>query len=105
MCVYILLKDVGCYLGVIGKLHNDECLIYIFTGEVLNDTPNIFNRLHYHCWYKILRNKCLPVMIDTTNKMFILESNEWELLNPPSPGNGRWTERVSHTLRTYKGRM
>ena len=64
---------MGWYLGVIGKLHNDECLIYIFTGEVLNGTPNIFNRSHYHCWYKILRNKCLPVMIDTTNKMFIFK--------------------------------
>ena len=33
---YIFIKDMGCYLGVIGKRHNNECLIYIFTGEVLD---------------------------------------------------------------------
>ena len=27
LCVYIFLKDMVCYLGVILKLHNDECLI------------------------------------------------------------------------------
>ena len=32
------------YLGVIGKLHNDECLIYILTGKVENGTPIIFDK-------------------------------------------------------------
>ena len=41
LCVSIFIKDMGWYLGVIGNLLNYECLIYIFTGEVLNDTPNI----------------------------------------------------------------
>ena len=39
-------------LGVIGNLHNDECLIYIFTGAFLNGSPVIFIKSHYHCWYK-----------------------------------------------------
>ena len=40
--VYIFFKYIGWYLGVIGKLHNNECLIYVFTGECFNGTPNIF---------------------------------------------------------------
>ena len=36
------LKKKGWYLVVIGKLHNDECIIYIFTGKVQNGTPIIF---------------------------------------------------------------
>ena len=43
---------MGRYLGVIGKLHNDECLIYIFTGEVINGTTNIFTNSQYNCWFK-----------------------------------------------------
>ena len=35
---------MGWYLGFIGKLHSDECLIYTFMGEVLNGTKNIFNK-------------------------------------------------------------
>ena len=42
--VSIFFKYMGWYLVVIGKLHNYECLIYILTGEVLNVTPNIFNK-------------------------------------------------------------
>ena len=34
LCISILLNNMGWYLGVIGKLHNDECLIYILTGNV-----------------------------------------------------------------------
>ena len=49
--VSIFLKKMGWYLGVIGKLHNDECLIYIFTGKVQNGTPGVFNKILYHCWY------------------------------------------------------
>ena len=39
LCISILLDNMGWFLGVIGKLHNDECLIYIFTGNVENVTP------------------------------------------------------------------
>ena len=39
LCISILLNKMGLYLGVIGKLHDDECLIYIFTEEVGNVTP------------------------------------------------------------------
>ena len=31
LCVYNIIKDMGWYLVVIGKLYNYECLIYIFT--------------------------------------------------------------------------
>ena len=27
------------YLGAIGKLHNDKCIIYTFIGEFINGTP------------------------------------------------------------------
>ena len=43
LCVSIYLNNIGWYLGVIGKLQNYECLIYIFTGKVENGTPSIFN--------------------------------------------------------------
>ena len=66
---------MGWYLGVIGKLHNDEYLIYIFTGEFLNGTPKIFNKLQYHFWYKESKNQFLTVFIDTTQKMFIFKLN------------------------------
>ena len=33
-------------MGLIGKTHNDECLIYIFTGKVENVTPIILIK---HC--------------------------------------------------------
>ena len=39
LCVSILIKYMGLYLGGIGKLHNKKCLIYNFTGESLNGTP------------------------------------------------------------------
>ena len=56
------------YLIVIVNLHIDEYLIYIFTGEFLNGIPNIFTNSQYHCWYKDLRNKISPVLINTTHK-------------------------------------
>ena len=43
--VSILLKNMVWYLFVKGILHNDDCLIYIFTGKVQNGTPSIFNKL------------------------------------------------------------
>ena len=56
---------MGWYLGVIEKPHNDEFLIYIFTGEVLKGNTNIFTKPQYHFWYKELRNQFFPVLIDT----------------------------------------
>ena len=50
--VSIFFIDMGWYSGVMGKLHNYEYIIYIFTGEVINGNPNIFNKSPYHCWYK-----------------------------------------------------
>ena len=46
------LDKMGWFLGVIGKNNNDECLIYIFTGNVENGTPTIFNKTLYRYWYK-----------------------------------------------------
>ena len=40
------------YLGVIVNRNNDECLIYILTGELLNGTPNIFTNSQYNFWFK-----------------------------------------------------
>ena len=41
LCISILFKNMGWYLGVIRNIDNDECRIYIFTGKVENDTPVI----------------------------------------------------------------
>ena len=45
LCVSIFNKDIIWYLGVIEKPHNYECLMYIFIGEVKDDTPNKFINL------------------------------------------------------------
>ena len=50
LCISILLNKMGWYLGVKGKLHNDECLIKIFTGKVENGTTIIFNKTLYYYW-------------------------------------------------------
>ena len=50
--ISIFLNNMGWYLGVIGKLYNYECLIYIFTDKVEYGTPIIFNKTLYHYWYK-----------------------------------------------------
>ena len=50
--VSIFLDEMGWLLGVIEKLHNYECFIYIFTGNVGNGTPIIFNKTLYRYWYK-----------------------------------------------------
>ena len=48
LCISIFIKDTLWYLGVIVKLHNNECLIYIFIVEVLYGTPKMFtNYQHY----------------------------------------------------------
>ena len=39
ICVSILTKFTIGYLGVKGKLHNSQCLIYIFTGKVIDGSP------------------------------------------------------------------
>ena len=52
LCVSIFLDNMGWFFGVIGKFHNDEYLIYIFTGNVENGTPIIFNKTIYSSWYK-----------------------------------------------------
>ena len=72
MCVYILFEYLGLHLGVIVFLYMYEWIIYIFTGEVIKGTSNIFNRSHYHFWYTEIRNKFLSVIIDTEYKMFVL---------------------------------
>ena len=64
---------MACYLGLIEKLNNHECIIYIFTGKIQNGTPSIFDKSIYHCWYKESRNKFSPVMIDTTHNNVRLE--------------------------------
>ena len=59
---------MGWYLGVTGKLHNDECLIYIFTGEVPDVTPKIFTNSQYKCWFKKLRNQFSPFLINNKHE-------------------------------------
>ena len=68
--VYIFFKDMGGYVGVIGNLHNDECLIYIFTDGVLNDTLNMFNKSDYYCWYKEVRIEISPVLNNSTHDFY-----------------------------------
>ena len=58
---------MGWYLEVIWELHNDECLLYVFTGEVFNGTPNIVTNSQYHCWHKYLGDQFSPVTINNTH--------------------------------------
>ena len=51
LCVSVLFKDMGWYLGVIGNLHNDSCRICIPTGEFLNGTPIIVHKSYNCFWY------------------------------------------------------
>ena len=37
--IYIFIKDKAWHFNVKVKLHNNGCLIYIFTEEVLDGTP------------------------------------------------------------------
>ena len=59
---------MGWFLVVIGKLHSDEYLIYIFTGNVENGNPIIFNKSLYQYFYKELRTKFSPILIYTSHK-------------------------------------
>ena len=71
-------------MGVIGKLQNDEYLIYIFTGKFQNGTWIIFHKTIYHCWYKYLRNHFSPVIINTTHKNI----HFFNQINGEIPGSG-----------------
>ena len=68
LCISIFLYKMGWFLGIIVKLHNNECLIYIFTGNVENGTPIIFNKTIYSSWYEQLRTHFSPILIDTSHK-------------------------------------
>ena len=59
---------MGWFLVVKGKLNNDEFLIYIFKGSVGNGTPIIFNKILYCYWYKELRTRFSPILINTSQK-------------------------------------
>ena len=52
LCISIFLDNMGWFLVVIGKIHNDECLTYIFTGNVEDGTKIIFTKTIYRSWYK-----------------------------------------------------
>ena len=54
LSILILLNKMGWYLGVIVKLHNDECSIYIFTWKVENGTQIVFNK---HCIFIVIKNE------------------------------------------------
>ena len=47
-------KDVCLYLGVIGKLHGDECQINILTGNVLYGIQKIFT----YCSMNVGKKNC-----------------------------------------------
>ena len=47
LCISIFLDNMEWFLGVIVKLNNDECLIYIFTENIENVTTIIFNKTLY----------------------------------------------------------
>ena len=53
LCISILLNKIGWYLGVIEKLHKDQCLFKIFTGKVENVTTIILIK---HCLFHGLKN-------------------------------------------------
>ena len=40
---------MGWYLSLMVNIYNDECLVYIFMGGVINGTINKFNKSQYHC--------------------------------------------------------
>ena len=63
-------------MGVIQNIHNDECIIYLFTGEVFNRNPNIFTNSQYHCWYQELSDQFPPVNINNTQTREVERSEE-----------------------------
>ena len=52
LCVYILFKNMGWHLVLIGKPHSYKLLIFISAGKFPNGTLNILNKSQYNCWYK-----------------------------------------------------
>ena len=66
-CVPVFIIDMGWYLWVIGRLHNDETLVYLFTGEVIDGTPNISSERQDVSWFQQLRYQFLPILINTTS--------------------------------------
>ena len=71
LCVSILIKYMEWYLVVIGKLHNEECLIYIFIREIKYDTPNILKNSHYNSLFKELRDQIFQLLLIIHIIMFI----------------------------------
>ena len=47
LCISIQQDNMGLFLCVIGKNCNGGCLIYIFTENVENGNPIIFNKTLY----------------------------------------------------------
>ena len=41
-------------------------VLYIFTGEVKDDTPNLFTNYQYNSFSQPLRGQFLPVLFNTT---------------------------------------
>ena len=68
---------MGQYLGAIGKPHNDECLINIFTRKFENGNLIIFNKKLYRFWYKESRDHFSPILINSTHKNVYFKSNLW----------------------------
>ena len=66
--ISIFFDNLEWFLGVIGKISNDEYLIYIFTGNVENGTPIIFNKIIYSSWYKKIKDSFSPIFINTSHK-------------------------------------
>ena len=52
LCISIFLDNMVWFLGIIGKPHNDECLIHIFTDKVENGNTIIFNKKCIHLGIK-----------------------------------------------------
>ena len=57
---------MGWYLGVIGRLYNEKCLIYIFTVEVQDVTPKTFTNENYNGWFQQLKYQFSPVLVNNT---------------------------------------
>ena len=68
LCVSIFLKATVCYLGVIGKFHNYECLIY-FSHVNLSMVIQLY---FINCIIIVVINnkgiKFSPLIIGTTHK-------------------------------------
>ena len=52
LCVSVFIKYMGLYLGLIGRIHDSDCLIYIFTSSYIDGNPKVFNNSQYNCWFE-----------------------------------------------------